>query len=629
MEYAWYLKRLRKMSAAEVFKRAREQLYISYTRIKYSSPTKCVYRQFSEGSFNVQLQALPSAPVTRDWKHYQIYNYEFDLTQPLDWFFSETNVQKHWPTRHFADINYRPGNPFGDIRINWELSRLQFLPTMAVSNPPLTEHILSDWFEKNPFLYGPGYVASMEVAIRWISIYWAACLLGKSLKPMLHRNLIGLANASGSYIENRLSTHSSSGNHLIVEAVGLFWLGKALEQYKSGRRWIRKAREITHTQVIRQINSDGSNREQSFWYLGFVVDALLHYLLIEDRGKIPDAVWLRIAKALEFIHDLTLPDGTFPDYGDRDDGHIFRINNGYTESPFPGLLNTGAHFFKQPEWLRDCETAKERLRFWQNDRANAEIQYSQIQLEKVSSKSRLKIYPEGGMTLMQWGKGRLLFRHASLGLENTYGHGHADALSVIFYWDSIPVLIDLGSGQYNGNQVMRNYFRSTIAHNTVEIGRQNQAKILGPFMWNKSYKSRLTYHSESPVLSAEATHDGYMENFGRLCTRKITWLKPDHLDVCDFFSNGSEVPIRGAFHLGACQKAYLQNNSIKADFDKFWFSIQFPADFSVDLYYGSEVPFLGWRSTVYGKWEPIHSIVFSTKLFEKHQYRISLKISEK
>lgn len=71
---------------------------------------------------------------------------------------------------------------------------------------------------------------------------------------------------------------------------------------------------------------------------------------------------------------------------------------------------------------------------------------------------------------MKWSKGRLLFRHAQLGLEPTYGHGHADALSILFYWDNTPVLIDLGSGQYNGNQAIRNFFRSTTAHNTIEIG---------------------------------------------------------------------------------------------------------------------------------------------------------------
>ncbi|MEJ2102510.1 MAG: heparinase II/III-family protein [Desulfobacterales bacterium] len=323
-----------------------------------------------------------------------------------------------------------------------------------------------------------------------------------------------------------------------------------------------------------------------------------------------------------------MPDGTFPDYGDRDDGYIFRLDNGYKESPFPGLLNTAADFFSRPDWLRNCETAKKRLQFWKNDKANGQGEFKQIQTPEISSASRIKRYPEGGMTLMQWGKGKLLFRHAPLGMESTYAHGHADALSVIFYWDSIPVLIDLGSGQYNENQIMRNYFRSTIAHNTVEIDRQNQARILGPFMWKKSYETRFKCHCEKPILSVEASHNGYFKNYGVIHSRNVKWLSPQHIDVFDTFSGGAEIPLRGAFHLGSCQTVCLQENVIEAEFNKFKFYIQFTSDFSVDLYYGSKDPLIGWRSTIYGNWEPIYSILFTTILQSKFQYHISLKVSE-
>ena len=57
-------------------------------------------------------------------------------------------------------------------------------------------------------------------------------------------------------------------------------------------------------------------------------------------------------KAIEFIDNLTLPDGSYPDFGDRDDGFVFRIDGTYDESPFPGLLIVAAYFFERPEWLR-------------------------------------------------------------------------------------------------------------------------------------------------------------------------------------------------------------------------------------------------------------------------------------
>jgi hypothetical protein len=72
---------------------------------------------------------------------------EFDLTKPLNWFFSDQEGEC-WSACHYAGINYRPCNPKGDVRINWELSRLQFLSAMAVTDEDLAKSILADWLTK-------------------------------------------------------------------------------------------------------------------------------------------------------------------------------------------------------------------------------------------------------------------------------------------------------------------------------------------------------------------------------------------------------------------------------------------------------------------------------------------------
>ena len=347
MDLSWYLNRLKKMGLPEILKRLKEHLGIYYSWIKYRNPSQWPYSRFANDGIRLTFLALPSTSLPLDWTYYRIYNFGFDLTKPLDWYFTgNTNVR--WPNCHYAKINYRPGNPYGDVRVNWELSRLQFLPAMAATDEDLAKSILADWLVKNPYLHGPGYLASMEVALRWISIYWAVCLFKEQIKASLRQDLAGLAIASGRFIESRLSTHSSAGNHLIVEAVGLFWIGKALQKEKIGNEWIEKARKILWKQVLVQLNPDGTNQEQSFWYLGFVLDALFHYILLEDRNVIPKQVLERIQKATEFVHEMILLDGSFPDYGDRDDGVVFRVNGTYKESLFPSLLNIGAFFFQPP-----------------------------------------------------------------------------------------------------------------------------------------------------------------------------------------------------------------------------------------------------------------------------------------
>jgi len=230
---------------------------------------------------------------------------------------------------------------------------------------------------------------------------------------------------------------------------------------------------------------------------------------------------------------------------------------------------------------------------------------------------------------MKWGKGRLLFRHGPLGLGNTCGHGHADALSVLFCWDEVPVLIDIGSGQYNVDQAIRNFFRSTIAHNTVEIDGKNQARMLGPFMWEKSYETKLEEAKESPILYAKASHNGYMDDLSITHTREVEWLAPNQLEIRDSFPGSDEQPIRGAFHLGDCRNVTQEKNSVEADFGDFIFLLSLPPEFTVKVYYGSKYPFLGWRSTIYGKWKPIHSILFSSNLQREYSYKINFIIAEK
>ena len=629
MNLTWYLNRLKKMSPAEVLKRFSEQAGIYHSRFKYRDPARWPYSRFACDDIPLMLHSLPGIHIYNDWEHYRLYNMEFDLTKPLNWFFSDQEGGC-WPACHYAGINYRPGNTNGDVRINWELNRLQFLPAMAVTDEDLVKSILADWLTKNAYLHGPAYLSSMEVALRWVSIYRAVCLFKKSPRPSLLQSLAGLAVASGRFIESRLSTHSSAGNHLIVEAVGLFWIGKAFQEEEIGRKWLKKARDILWKHSLIQLNPDGTSQEQSFWYLGFVLDALFHYLLLEDNKVIPKQVLDRIQKATEFVHEMISLDGSFPDYGDRDDGFVFRVNGTYKESPFPSLLGIGAFFFNRPDWFRDCHYANKRFEFWTGKKPSYPygIETSSSQLV-FFDKPQLRTYSDGGMTLMKWSKGRLLFRHSPLGMGKTCGHGHADALSVLFYWNNVPVLIDLGSGQYNGDQKIRDFFRSTIAHNTVEIGGENQAKSIGPFMWEKSYETCLTKAERTPSFFAEAYHTGYKNRFGIIHKRKCEWIAPYHMAIHDDFSGPGGLTCRGAFHLGNCGSVTNKENRVEADFNNFVFSIVFAPDFTVEVFHGSKHPFMGWRSTTYGAWEPIHSIVFSFDLSDGYHCKMILKIIER
>ena len=54
-------------------------------------------------------------------------------------------------------------------------------------------------------------------------------------------------------------------------------------------------------------------------------------------------------------------------------------------------------------------------------------------------------------------------------------HAHADALSIEVRYAGVDILADPGTYCYHGEPAWRSYFRSTIAHNTVELGGRSQS----------------------------------------------------------------------------------------------------------------------------------------------------------
>ena len=56
------------------------------------------------------------------------------------------------------------------------------------------------------------------------------------------------------------------------------------------------------------------------------------------------------------------------------------------------------------------------------------------------------------------------------GFLSIAAHAHADALAVEVRYNGVDVLADPGTYCYHGEPSWRSYFRSTLAHNTMEVG---------------------------------------------------------------------------------------------------------------------------------------------------------------
>ena len=113
------------------------------------------------------------------------------------------------------------------------------------------------------------------------------------------------------------------------------------------------------------------------------------------------------------------------------------------------------------------------------------------------------------------------------GFLSIAAHAHADALAVEVRYDGTDVLADPGTYCYHGEPGWRSYFRSTLAHNTIEVGGQDQSTSGGPFLWTRHARSRLIdseTDADGEVTAWSAEHDGYRALTPPVCHRRSVRL---------------------------------------------------------------------------------------------------------
>jgi uncharacterized heparinase superfamily protein len=216
-----------------------------------------------------------------------------------------------------------------------------------------------------------------------------------------------------------------------------------------------------------------------------------------------------------------------------------------------------------------------------------------------------------------------------LGVPPMAAHGHADALSFQLSVNGREFFIDPGTYIYHANNPFRNYFRKTIAHNTICIDGKDQAEIRGPFLWEKSYNSTLEKWLDDPhCVQFIGYHDGYQRLTDPvLHKREIYFDKQNfHIKINDEIQCLSEHNIQICFHLSEqCQIEKL-DSAIKIINDGQCLELQFESDLDFSIYSGQENPIIGWGSRFYDHKYPINAIIVEKKINGNSQFCSQIKI---
>jgi heparinase II/III-like protein len=433
---------------------------------------------------------------------------------PIDWN-RDHETGKATPTGFAPTIDYRNAAAAGDAKVVWEPSRHQhFVPLArayrATGDTRYAREVIAQiesWLDQSPFGYGMNWRSPLELGVRVINWVWALDLIheaGLLTGPTGHRIRQAIYLHVWE-IARKFSRGSSSNNHVIGEAAGVFVATSYFPDLPRHRELHIEARAILLRELLAQTHEDGGSREQAPGYQVFVLQFYLAAAVVARKqgADFPREHWARIEKMLEFLAALT-EGGSLPLFGDGDDGYVLDL--GARGNP-ASVLSAGAILCDRPDFASGLGDETEWA-FWLLGTAPAHASRPVVLVSRS--------YHHTGYYLLQSGvagsddSASLVFDCAELGFGPLAAHGHADALSFVFRLGGIDVLADPGTYDYFTYPEWRRYLRGTPAHNTVTVDSVDQSVITGPFMWGTRAKATLLeWRPSSTGGIVVGEHDGY------------------------------------------------------------------------------------------------------------------------
>jgi hypothetical protein len=629
------------MSPAEVGWRARSQvLQLAWSRrqvkreqVTMASPPPAGERRFTfilppDTASRVPSEAkaaiLDSADSLLRGEWHVLGVLRTDLLMP-DWFYDPVTGRRSDPDRYAFRVDHRSEEEIGNAKQVWEISRLQHLTLLAtawfLTHEEKYAHRVADhlrsWYRENPFLSGVHWTNGIELGIRLISLAWIRRLLDDwpGVAGLFEHDTLALQQIRWhqQYLAAFPSRGSSANNHVIAEAAGQLVASCAFPWFPESERWRRKSARLLERELIHNTFPSGIGRELASDYQCFITElGFLAAVEAEASGHpLSTTAWERLGAMADSAAALVDERLRPPRQGDSDEGC--------------GLLLDAPTSNRWPSLLTLADALVGRLDWWPRTPADAS---SSIIGALPGAKrhiggrpgQRPSRFADAGTTLLRTtGEKEIWCRcdGGPHGFLSIAAHAHADALSVEVRYEGVDILADPGTYCYHGEPAWRSYFRSTVAHNTVELSRRSQSSDGGPFMWMRHADAReLEVIDDGDIAGWTAEHDGYAALDPPALHRRSVLLDraSRSIDIIDEIEGGSH-DVRLAFHFGPEVQVELEESCAILS----WpgasapeaARLELPLGLVWSLHKGETDPILGWYSPGLGRRVPVFSLLGS------------------
>jgi len=315
-----------------------------------------------------------------------------------------------------------------------------------------------EWMAANPLGAEPGwqpYATSLRI-INWCKAEFES----EDLLRSLYRQ--------AAYLYRNLETHLL-GNHLLENARALVFAGRFFGEQGEAPEWLERGLQIYREQTQEQILEDGGHFERSPMYHALMLEGYLDVLnLLPDDHS--DRPWLAetVREMSDFLLSMTHPRN-----------RISIVNDATRNEVCPTdelLAYAGRVLDIQPE--------------------------------------RRSQFEETGYYIYDSDDAYLIIDGGPIGPDYLPAHAHADIFSYELSVEGNLFIVDTGVYEYEAGD-MRDYVRSTKAHNTVCVDGVNQAECWDSFRVARRYPPRsVSFTQKEGQSHFEGCFDGYAQLIG-------------------------------------------------------------------------------------------------------------------
>ncbi len=566
------LQKLKKLSDKQIFKKLNMKIYYRWRKKKitnrpitlknsffynFSSSCNFLY-DFNNKKHHIEelrkLNLVDSIVISAN----NICNHKFDLLGSgkknlgkfIPWH-EDFKSSFKWKNKFYKDIKIVDLSNNVDVKVPWELSRFQHIFILGKAYwitddkkyaLEFKEEIV-DWIKKNPIEMSVNWTCTMDVAIRAVNLICGCFFFEKSssIENEFWIKFNKLLYLHGRFIFKNLENEGQyNGNHYLSDLTGLIWLGIYFgdfiveddEKENNPKDWLEFGIMEFENEMKNEVNEDGTNYEASTSYHGLVTELFLITTILCNKNNIhfSKEYMQRLEKMCEFIMDITKPNGLSPIIGDADDGRLLIVSNygSWEKRDFRHILAVAGEYFDRDDFRYAGRDYIEDSLWIIGDFKSPQV------IPKLSS----KFYNNGGYYILRNDRIYCLIRCGELSCRGEGGHSHNDQLSIELNVDGEDFIVDPGTYVYTSDYKMRNLFRSTKMHNTLQIGNceQNDFDKYDLFYMKEQSFAKCIKFNETMFLGE---HYGYKKKCNVVHQRMIN-LHENELNVEDKLI-GSEI----------------------------------------------------------------------------------------